>query len=97
MFVIYEVCRNADQTEGRGPMVPIKRISDRDAAVAYIEAQPDAYGIQRKWINDRYGDFQLRQLDVFESLEEIEDYVPIDKRQRALDKLNDEDKRALGL
>jgi hypothetical protein len=97
MFTICEISKNSDETEGRGPMKPIKYIKDRDEAIKYIEAQPDAWGREREWKGDRYGDFQLGTIPVFESLAEIEDYEPVDLKSQALAKLTPEEKRALGL
>jgi len=97
MFTVFGVYRNADQTEGRGPMVLSKLFASREVAEHYVVAQPDPYGRQREWRDGRYGDWELRDHAVFQSLEEIEECVADEAKRRALAKLTDEDKRALGL
>jgi hypothetical protein len=96
MITIHIVRKNADSTEGSGPMVPIKYITDYEAAVAYVEAQPDPYGRVRSWNANRYGDLSLEEVPVFESLDEIDDYAAIDIKAQALAKLTEQEKRALG-
>lgn len=75
----------------------VHNVSDDELAKKFIEKQPDAYGRKREWSGGRYGDYEFREHVVFESLEEIDGYVAVSARQRALAKLTDEDKRALGL
>ena len=97
MYTIHIVLKNADETEGRGPMIPVKYILNHDDAVAYIESRPDAYSRQRKWQGERYGDYELRTVPLLESLAEIEEYIPVDFKAQALAKLTDQEKKALGL
>ena len=96
MKQIHVVSKNSDETEGRGRMVAIAHFSERPDAVAYTQAQPDAYKRSREWKGNRYGDLQLDPITVFESLDEVEGYVPVDLKAQALAKLTAEEKRALG-
>ncbi len=96
MFTIYGTYKNSDEMDGRGPMILVTLIADHNEAVKYIEAQPDAWGRQREWRGNRYGDWELREHPVFESVTEIDDYKPEDIKNRVLAKLTPEERRALG-
>ena len=97
MFTIYGAYRNADETEGRGPMRLVLLLADRDEMVKYIEAQPDPWHRHCTWRDNRYGDWEMREHRVFQSAEEVDEYAAGEPRRRALAKLTDEDKRVLGL
>lgn len=45
---IYLIYANADMTEGRGPMVLVKVISDEQAAIRFALAQPGVMGVRNR-------------------------------------------------
>jgi len=86
MKIVYEVLRNMDQNEGRGPMKRFAAFSNKADAIVASKGQ-DGWG----------GDAQIEPIHVFESVEEYETKTRMDIKTRALNKLSDEEKEALGL
>lgn len=62
---VFLTMRNADTTEGRGPMVHDKAFLQRDHAVEYIDRQPGVMGRQAKWSQEKYGDWRIEPLVVY--------------------------------
>ena len=68
---IYQVWFNADFTEGRGPMLPGPSFLNREDAAAFIDSKPGIMGIRRKWSEEEYGDWEIREVEVHESLNNV--------------------------
>jgi len=87
--VIYEILRNADTTEGRGPMVHFALAADLETADKIAERVPKIMGVGRAHhIVERF---------VFETLFDFDEYNEGAVREAALNKLTALEKRALGL
>lgn len=76
MESVFAVLKNADFTEGRGPMLLHKIFSSYEAASDYIMAQPGIYGskqgidISLSKVNDWwYNGYQVKQMDVLDSFD----------------------------
>lgn len=62
---VYLVFRNADMTEGRGPMVFDKKVfSSFETAADYTDRQTGVMGRKAKWSEQEYGDWQIRIAEV---------------------------------
>lgn len=97
MKVVYATLYNADTCEGRGPMVIDKVFSNRRDAAAYIDNKPGVMGRRGKWSEEKYGDWKIEEYPVFDCLAEARQSDEKIKKEKALAKLTEEDKRALGL
>lgn len=95
------VYRNSDMTEGRGPMVLDSVFTYRVDAVAYANAQPGVMGRKlsdfgdKSW--DRMGDWQINQVEVFDSIEDHNQTTAKNVRAAALGKLTAHERHILGL
>jgi len=87
-FDVYEVLENADNIEGRGPMLHVAYFTH------HIDANRAANGRGTMGIGD--GDVQKKSLTIFESFAEYSDEVTSELRKSALNKLSHEEKVALG-
>lgn len=94
---IYQTYRNADETEGRGPMVPDLAFLHEKHAEKYIDAQPGVMGRRAKWSQIEYGDWKIKCVNVidYDIVEEVNSREAI--RQAALSKLSKEEKEVLNL
>jgi len=61
---VYLTYRNADMTEGRGPMVPDRCFSERVFAEHYIDVQPGVMGRRCRWSQEKFGDWEVREIEV---------------------------------
>lgn len=90
---IYITQYNSDMTEGRGPMANGPAFLSLKDANDFIDDQPGVMGRRSKWSKEKYGDWCVIELEVHEG--------PFDKlaaaKKKALTKLTEEDRRALGL
>lgn len=93
MKTVYMTMRNADMTEGRGPMVQDLCFSSRELAAEYIDQQPGVMGRIGKWSEDKFGDWKIQALEVLDQIPDPNQKI----REKALSKLTFEEKRALGL
>lgn len=94
---IWQTYRNSDEIEGKGPMVLDLTFLHKEHAERYIDEQLGVMGKRFKWSTKKYGDWMIKEVDVidFDIIEKGElDYK---LKMRALSKLNDEEKQALGL
>lgn len=80
---VYMTRSNADMTEGRGPMIPSLAFLHRAHAEEYIDQQPGVMGRKGKWSQDKYGDWDIVELNVLETPYNHTEAL----KQRALDKL----------
>lgn len=94
---IYQTFRNADDVEGRGPMIPDLAFLHYEHAAEYVDSQPGIMGRKGKWSEDKYGDWYIREVEVLE-------YNVVEAKERkerikeeALSKLTDEEREVLGL
>lgn len=88
-FDVYQVLHNADNIEGRGPMVHVAYFKN------YEDAARAAAGKGVMGVGD--DDVKTVKLTIFETFAEYNDGVSADLRKRALGKLSHEEKVALGL
>lgn len=100
---IYIVFKNADFTEGRGPMLFHFAFTNGADAVKYVEAQGGIYGSPQKVTMNyldhyAYGNgYKIDEVDVHNSLDGMlmEEYR--EAKAKALKKLTTEEQRLLGL
>lgn len=97
MKTIYAVYRNADTTEGRGPMVLDSLFSNRNHANTYIDNEPGVMGRREKWSEKKYGDWKVEELVVYDSITEKNLNDKEILRRKALSKLSKEEIEALGV
>jgi hypothetical protein len=65
---VYMVYRNADMTEGRGPMVFDRIYLKQAAAIRFIDDQDGLMGRRFKWSEGVYTDWQVRETNVIEEV-----------------------------
>jgi hypothetical protein len=93
MTTVYCVYRNADMTEGRGPMLLDSIWASKELAEDYMDCQQGVMGRQERWSKSKSHDWEVREFSVHS-----EKHYPIRiVRERALAKLSVEEKEALGL
>jgi len=94
---IYQTYYNADMTEGRGPMVPGPAFLNRQHAVEYIDVQPGVMGRRARWSLEKYGDWDVREIEVHERslIDAAKERERI--KAEALKKLSPTERAALGL
>lgn len=89
MKILYQVWYNEDGTEGRGRMIPLN---------AAFSSKPSAEKAAKNRGPMGASDGEIRLLAVYDSHEEYVKYHDIESvRQRALNKLSEEEKKVLGL
>jgi len=96
---ITTIYTNSDNTEGKGHSVEVAHFTHhRDAVqVCKDERFYRKYGVMGTPLDPRYA-VKNRTIHVYESAQEYWDqHDEYKRRQRALDKLTDDDKRVLGL
>lgn len=97
MKLIFQAYKNADMTEGRGPMVPDIAFSSKQDAIDYIDRQSGIMGRKAKWSQEKYGDWVVKEITVFDSFEEADDFKQGETRRKILAKLTDAELKILGL
>lgn len=97
MQKVYQTYCNSDMTEGRGPMVPSLCFSNKKDADAFVDEQPGVMGRTHQWSREKYGDWEVREIYVMESIEQAHEYIKDQTIRNALSKLTEEEKRALNL
>lgn len=72
-------------TEGRGPMIIDSIFEKREDANNYIDHQFGVMGrkSEKGWSKDKYGDWTVKEMAVFESLEEVKVNREIEDKERA--------------
>jgi len=63
---VYLTFKNADMTEGRGPMLPDRCFLKRTDAERYIDSMPGVMGMRAKWSKQKYGDWAIQEIIVEE-------------------------------
>lgn len=94
---IFLVYRNSDMTEGRGPMVVDCAFKHKEDAEAYIDMRPGVMGRRDNWRLRKSGDWEVRPIEVHNSVHEAERIQNERIRAQALTKLTHEERRILGL
>lgn len=94
---VYLAKRITDLNEGKGGMKIMAAFTTYSAAALYIDYKPGVQGRTAKWSDQKYGDWEIEEFPVYETAEEVERIDQEARRQRALGKLNKEDRKALGL
>lgn len=98
---IFNVRVNADQCEGRGPMVVLGRFSSKGVAEAIVrDPRFKRWCVQGQHNPEhelRYGAVQPETIRVFDTTEQFWAEQERDRRKEALAKLNAEDRKILGL
>jgi len=100
--VVYIVLKNADFTEGRGPMLLHTVFSDGEEAIKYVEKQKGIFGspqnVERgKGSYARANGYEIVEHDVFQSADDLLDRAIAFEREAALGKLTLRERRLLGL
>ncbi|QGT54335.1 hypothetical protein b3_0091 [Synechococcus phage B3] len=94
---IWQTYRNADDIEGRGPMVPDYAFLHKEHADRYIDEQPGVMGRRAQWSKQKFGDWSVEVIEVFD-FDVIEAGLEkVKLRSKALSKLTPEEKLVLGL
>lgn len=96
---ITTIYKNSDSTEGRGHDVEAAHFANHSDAVAVCKDERfyKKHGVMGMPMNPEY-DCKKRRMHVYESAQEYWDqHDEYNKRQRALNKLTEEDKKILGL
>jgi hypothetical protein len=97
---VYVVKKNADFTEGRGPMLLDSVWSDPDEAVKWVKQQGGIYGSEQRVELNKYGyyayanGYQIEKMPLLDNANEMEHETA---KQKALAKLTPEDRVVLGL
>lgn len=87
--LIYIVFKNADQTEGRGPMMAVEAFEFREHAYNYISSVTK---------NDASSEIKQGWWDIREFVLHSEEFKKEDtERQKALSKLTERERELLGL
>lgn len=94
---VYMTFRNADTTEGRGPMVPDRCFTKLKDANDYIDLQSGVMGRKAKWSEQKHGDWYVSEVNVYDSLGDAEHQRTEEIKRNALSKLSLEEKTLLGL
>lgn len=96
---VYEVLCNDNVNDGMGTKQRVLVLRHEEDAIAYIEDQPDAFGRTRAWKDGCYGDWEIRPLEIVESLVDVpaaNEYAQKRHiRAQALAKLTDEERLVL--
>ena len=83
--------------ERGGPMVMDKCFLNNDHAVEYIDSQPGIDGVRKKWSEEKWGDWQIKEIEVLSYSGVDPEKEKEERRRQALLKLSDEDKELLGI
>ena len=94
---IYQTYRNSDDIEGRSPMVPDLAFLHKKHAERYIDEQPGVMGRKSKWSQSKYGDWEIKVIEVIDYDVIEEGLKKVQLKMKALAKLTDEEKEILGL
>jgi len=107
MKTVWVVKKNADGTEGRGPML-LHSVWNcpRDVVATWLDKQGGVMGrkhtsqggvMDKKWSEKKQGDWSLESVPVFTNEEDINEFDNGKSQRKALAKLSDAEKIVLGL
>lgn len=103
MKKVYIVMKNADFTEGRGPMLFDCAFEHGKDAVEYVSFQEGIYGSPQLVQMNTYGHYAyangylIDEVVVHQSIDAMEAAQVALQRQKALAKLTEEEKKLLGI
>lgn len=95
----WEVLGNTNTTDGMGPMKVLARFSSKEQAELYVKSKPYAkYCVQghQDWKYDM-NNIKFTSLIILDNVDEFADIERQELRNKALAKLSDEEREALGL
>lgn len=99
MFTVWGAYKNADMTEGRGPLLLDKVFKEERDAHEYINGQSGVFGRKPDagvgWQNSGMGDWQVKPIRVLEHLADTDEHARRLALQRAMEKLTREEIEAL--
>lgn len=93
----YMTMRNSDEVEGRGSMVNDACFMFKKDAEDYINNMPGVMGRRRIWSVEPYGDWLIKEIEIYESLEVFRVARANSLRDAALAKLTVEERKILNL
>ena len=100
---VFVVLKNSDMTEGRGPMSLIGHaFTTEEAAIEYCKTQEGVMGVKDDKVS-RYenvtiiNSHEIRKIQVYENIENTEEYKLNELKKIALSKLSEDEKSVLGL
>jgi hypothetical protein len=94
----YMTMRNSDEVEGRGPMVNDACFMFKKDAEDYINNMPGVMGRRAIWSSiEPYGDWLIKEVEIYESLEVFRVARADTLRNNALAKLTVEERKILNL
>lgn len=96
---VWVVKKQADTVEGKGGTV-LDSIWEADAeeqCAAYIDTQPGIMGRREKWSEQDHGDWTMEKVPLFNTTQDKADRDRAVLRRKALLKLSDAEKEALGV
>ena len=96
-MIIYQTMRNADMTEGRGPMVPDEAFFELTDAESYIDSKYGVMGRKAKWSEVENGEWQVKEVRVHANLADCHAAKLLARREIALRKLTPADRKALDI
>lgn len=98
---VWVVKKNADMTEGRGPMIfDSVWVDDRAKVAEYIDSQPGCMGRRVKFSEQKYGDWTMERVILYRNYRDAKQLTEeqlAQVREQALAKLSNTEKIALGL
>lgn len=93
MTTVYCVYKNADMTEGRGPMLLDSIWESLSLADDYMDCHTGVMGRQERWSKSTSGDWMVKEFPVRSDKTNPMAII----RERALKKLSVDEKESLGL
>lgn len=96
-MTVWLVHKNSDTTEGRGPMVLDCIFLYKEDAAKYIDHQPGLMGRKGKWSEEEYGDWTMKETEVYDSFVDMKNITERKAKVAALAKLTPKEKELLGL
>ena len=84
---VFVVLKNADFTEGRGPMLFHKVFATKKAAHDYIMDQEGIYGSKQGVSSYGYNGYNIREVDVIESYDAGSKKIANEEYEKALQNL----------
>lgn len=92
---VYMTKKQSDMTEGRGNMVNDACFLHKKDAENHINGKPGVQGRVKNWNEEKYGDWEIQEIHVYESSMELTIKRQKELIERAKSKLNDEEFDAL--
>jgi hypothetical protein len=101
MKTVYLISKNADEVEGRGPMLPEFVTTDPVLARDFMAKRPGIGGASTKWNKfgekESFGPWSVSPFMLLETIDDFENMPRLKVIKSALAKLTESDKLTLGL